>query len=148
MNNFNFLNQKVDSYIEDFNNNTSYEQNYTDRLEVNRFIYFYTTVIKTFDFPIGYGVLEDKKSFRSPIKIVGVNGLGNTLMMWGWLGLLFVITAVYKFCNRPYHIKLITILLSTSILITFFSNPIENNLILFLVVLTPYIKSKQQYLYD
>jgi len=69
-------------------------------------------------------------------------------MMWGWLGLLFVITAVYKFCNRPYHIKLITILLSTSILITFFSNPIENNLILFLVVLTPYIKSKQQYLYD
>lgn len=142
VNNLNLVVTKVDSYIEEFDSNTAYEQDFSNRYEVNRFIYFFMTLKKTTNYPLGYGVLEDEESFNSNIKIVGVNGLGDILLMWGWLGLLFVVYAVYRFCSSPANSTIITLLLSLSILMTFFSNPIESNPILFLVVFTPFINRK------
>lgn len=133
---------KVDSYLEEFDSNTAYEQGFANRYEVNRFIYFFMSIKKATNYPFGYGVLEDEESYSSRIKIVGVNGLGDILLMWGWLGLLFVIYAVYKFCSSPVNSTIITLCLALSILITFFSNPIESNPILFLVVFTPFINRK------
>src|SRR5690554_924227 len=143
MSSFDFLIPKVERYIEEFDNNIQYQQGYSDRLEVNRYLYFFITLDKASEFPIGHGVLEDKYSYNSHIKIVGVNGLGDVLMMWGWIGLTFVVISVYRFCKTPTNSKYITTLLAISILVTFFSNPVENNLILFLVVLTPFIKLKK-----
>lgn len=142
VNNLNFVVTKVDSYLEEFDSNIAYEQGFSNRYEVNRFIYSFMTIKKATNYPFGYGVLEDEESFNSKIKIVGVNGLGDILLMWGWLGLLFVIYAVYKFCSSPANSAIITLFLSLSILITFFSNPIESNPILFLVVFTPFINRK------
>ena len=134
---------KVDQYVEEFNSNTANEQGYTDRLEANRNIYFVMALEKATNFPIGNGVLEDEQSFKLTTKIVGINGLGNILLMWGWIGFVFVFYSVLKFCYKEPHSMIISIFLCLAMLITFYSNPVENSLILYLIVLTPYIISRK-----
>ncbi|WP_324721863.1 hypothetical protein [Salinimicrobium sp. HB62] len=143
-----FLGPKIERFLSETENNILYEQGYSNRYEANRVAYFLINLTKSIELPTGYGVVEDKESFFSVQKIVGVNGLGDILLMWGWLGLLFVLFSIFKFCSAISTVNLsyFTIfLLSIAILITFFSNPIETNPILFLVVFTPHIfKIKEQ----
>lgn len=145
-----FLGPKIDTFLNETQNNIIYEQGYTDRYEANRVSYFLINFAKSLELPTGYGIVEDRQSFFSVNKIVGVNGLGDILLMWGWLGFTFVLISTYKFCtiisakkNSGYTI----FLLGTAILITFFSNPIERNPILFLIIFTPYIITFKEHFY-
>ena len=133
-----FLGPKISMFLEEYESNTFYEQGYGDRLEANRILYFSLCVEKSLKYPFGYGVLKDEESLIKAIKIVGVNGLGEVLLAWGWFGIIFLVVSIYKFCRSIYFNFFISFLLSLTILFSFFSNPIERNIILFLIVLTPF----------
>jgi len=144
INSIDFLGSKLNSYLEEYDSNTIYEQGYSDRLEANRVLYFSICIKKSLDYPFGYGVLDTEESTSKSSKIVGVNGLGEILVEWGWLGVVFLIISIYNFCKSNYFNIYITFLFSIIILITFFSNPIERNLILFIIILTPFIIKKNK----
>jgi hypothetical protein len=138
----NFIGPKITSYLEEYDSNTMYEQGYSDRLEANRILYFSLCIEKSIRYPFGYGVLKDEEYNLNAIKIVGVNGLGEILLAWGWLGFVLVLISIFKFCSSINFNLFLTFILALVILICFFSNPIERNIIFFIVVLTPYTANK------
>ncbi|NVJ48607.1 MAG: hypothetical protein HWE07_15840 [Cytophagia bacterium] len=140
--NLEFLLPKINLYLENVANQEVYFQSHTDRIEANRVLYFYFNFLKIIEYPIGYGVLEDKNSFLNPIKTVGVNGLGEILYTWGWLGLFYVVKNIIVFFKIDNKICLTSLLIAVACLVTFFSNPIENNIILPLLIFTPLIKGR------
>ena len=71
--------------------------------------------------------------------IVTVNGLGNTLVTWGIFAFSFF---MYSIGNFFYQYRQSIIIVTLSLLVvclSFFSNPIENNILLYLLILSPYI---------
>lgn len=137
-----FMAPKIQQSIEAAEKGRVYEQGYGDRLEVNRLSYFMINFRKSLELISGYGIVPDTDTYLSHQKIVGVNGLGDILLMWGWVGLTFVIVSLHKFINFFSSIKFkktLGVLLLTSLLVVFFSNPIERNPILFLLIFSPYI---------
>ena len=147
-NSLDFIGPKIDSFLNDTQKNIIYEQGYGDRYEANRISYFLINFSKSLNLPTGYGVVEDVESFFAVQKVVGVNGLGDILLMWGWVGLFFVVVSIYRFCLKIGYSRISTggkILFSFAILIVFFSNPIERNPILFLIIFTPYIFKHKVY---
>jgi hypothetical protein len=135
-----FLGGKINLFIEEMNNKEVYSQGYSENREANRMYSFILFFQKTLLLPTGYGAVEDTISEMTKNRLVGVNGLGKIMEAWGFFGLLVVVYAIYKFCL--YFLKdyspLVAILCTSAICIVFFSNPIERNPILFLIVLTPY----------
>lgn len=143
-----FMSLKITNYLDDSKNNVAYHQGYSDRYELNRYAYFFLTMEKSLRYPLGYGIVQDKHTAFAIDEIVGVNGLGEILVMWGWIGLIFVVISIYKYysCfNRTDQSVFIIGLFTLLILMSFFSNPIERNPILFLIIFTPYIQELTKY---
>ena len=78
-------------------------------------------------------------SYMALKHIVTVNGLGNTLVTWGIFAFSFFMYSIGNFFYQ-YRQSIIIVTLSLLVVcISFFSNPIENNILLYLLILSPYI---------
>lgn len=138
-----FLIPKVEGFIEEAGDDIFYDQIISERLEANRISYFQINLLKAMQFPLGYGIVEDAQSFSSIVKVVGVGGLSDILYKWGFLGFFVFIYLIWKvlilyFSKNLYLIQIIFVLFS--ILIVFFSNPIESNLIGFMFGFTYFLR--------
>lgn len=131
-----FLIPKVNDFLTEAENDVYYEQGFTERLEANRIAYFGINFSKNLIYPFGHGVVEDQSSFKQVIKIVGVGGLSDILYKWGFLGLLIFLIVCWNFVNRINFSIYSKLLIFLSLFIVLFSNPIESNLIAFLLFFT------------
>ena len=95
-------------------------------------------------FPLGWGCVEDTTSYLALNKIVTVNGIGNILVTWGGIMFALFIYAIYKFYLLLSCSFITSFIFTFSILLTFFSNPIENNILFYLLVLTPFYKKLKE----
>ena len=147
-----FIGPKIQQYITEAQYDQSFKQTNTGDYEMNRISTFIFSLEKVFRLPTGFGVVPDKSYFKNVrINLVGVNGLGGILVFWGWFGLIFLIYALKKFCKKIINpdISMISLALTISvILISFFSNPIERNFLLFALILTPFIKEFKENIID
>ncbi|SMD44621.1 hypothetical protein SAMN00777080_3246 [Aquiflexum balticum DSM 16537] len=137
-----FLIPKIEEYIEETNSEIYHDQKITDRLEANRLSYLLINIVKTIDYPLGFGVVEDKKSYVSSIKIVGVGGVSDILYKWGPLGLATFLWTIFYWIRGnlfPKYGLFQHIFIFFALLIMFISNPIESNLVASLLFFTSFI---------
>lgn len=120
------------------------ETNYNPRLnliEYNRFGVFGINFNRLFEYPFGYGVNRITDNFGRDF--AGVCGIAVFARMWGIIGFIYCIHAIYKTLNwfRASTYKIYCILSLIMIIIMFFSNPIEESPLLFILI-CPYIVNK------
>jgi hypothetical protein len=141
--NLSFLKPKLDNYLSENKENTAYLQEYSDRYEVNRITTFMYDMKKFSNYPLGYGIIDDEETYNNPIKIVGVNGISRIIVMWGIIGIIVLIIGLFRYLkdisSKRIENKHI-VLLMIPILMGFFSNPIEKNPFLFLIIFTPFLR--------
>ena len=120
------------------------ETNYNPRLnliEYNRFGVFGINFNRLFEYPLGYGVNKITDNFGR--EFAGVCGIAVFARMWGIIGLIYCTYAIYKTLNwfNTSKYKIYSILSVIMIIIMFFSNPIEESPLLFILI-CPYIVNK------
>lgn len=133
-----FMSGKISEYIE----NTkafSYSEHEDATIEFNRYLYFWYVLEQLFRFPLGYGSHD---VMLNNSKVVSPNGLAEFIYHWGIIGFVAVFGLVYKFIkkinSKLLHIKpLICILLACAIFSVTFSNPVDNNILFYLILLFP-----------
>ncbi|NVN94319.1 MAG: hypothetical protein HXX18_03440 [Bacteroidetes bacterium] len=138
-----FLAPKINQLITDQNQgNAGYDKN-KQIYEVNRYAAFLLKFYQFTKYPFGNGVVADKEVKGDVFRTDGVNGIGDILFRWGIVGIIFLFNSFIKFIRllgdgfkKGWFVYLILI---SAITIVFFSNPIETNPILYLIVFTPYV---------
>ena len=138
-----FMGEKLTDYMNNSNLNAA---SYNERLEMyeyNRFKVFEINMKRMLEWPIGYGANEIRDF--TGMKFVGVNGLASFARMWGVVGVILLIYGIQK-TTKIYNEKINNIaafFLTLSILVMFFSNPIEFSAIPWFFCLTPFIYKKK-----
>lgn len=137
--NADFLLPKIEEFISSTQKGIVYQQGYRKLYEANRILSFKLLTDKFLMFPMGWGCTQDTTSYMALKHIVTVNGLGNTLVTWGIFAFSFFMYSIGEFFYQ-YRQSIIIVAFSLLVVcISFFSNPIENNILLYLLVLSPYI---------
>ena len=136
-----FMSKKIEYYA------TAYEENkliYSptyELIKVNRLQSLYYILQDLIKFPLGKGRVLNTDFSSQPI-IYGTNGLGHLLVMWGIPIFIYMMILVkryltiYNFSNTSNH-RLIFLMIA--MLIMFFSNPIEKNVFIYLILFSPLI---------
>ncbi|MCM1140274.1 MAG: hypothetical protein NC453_17035 [Muribaculum sp.] len=146
-----WLMPKINNYIYDYQNETVYEQGITTYKEANRLLSAKYLIGKSLQLPLGWGVAEDKISYLATNEIVTVNGLFSLLCIWGWPCFLYAMKNIYVFYEgfspKNFQSKRAVIAcLFIANIIVLFSNPVERNPIIYLLIFTPLvIKSSKFY---
>lgn len=134
-----FLLPKIEKFIEAAESGSVSHQNYRDLYEANRILSFKLLFEKFLMFPIGWGCVPDNTSYLAVNSIVTVNGLGNLLVTWGIFMFSFFVYSIvnffYKYSGTIVNVSFFMLIL----FISFFSNPIENNILFYIMVLSPYV---------
>ena len=137
-----FLSAKIDRYFDEYeDNNINYHQlveNDTKELKVNRFQGAEHSLMRTFQYPIGRGIVSETDFME--FTIYGTNGLGSFLEMWGVAGFIFLLVMLWKylkFIQKHDLGKISRLLFLLALLIVFFSNPIQRNMFLYLLFMFP-----------
>lgn len=140
---FDFMAPKINQYISGIDK--EYYSDEADYSRVNRFGYFVYAVEQASHWPFGYGIFNSAKSSTGDsLDLNGVGTFSKILIFWGWLGFIFFIFTISKFC-RSIQIKKNNLLVLGStlvIIIAFFSNPFEKSPILFSMIYYPFIFRK------
>ena len=136
--NADFLLPKVERFIEAAQAGEVSHQGYRDFYEANRILSFKLLVDKFFIFPLGWGCVRDAISYMSLSHILTVNGLGSILVTWGIFVCSFFIYSIWKFFYQSSNSMQIASVALIVLLMTFFSNPIENNIFFYVLVFSPY----------
>lgn len=142
--NSDFLLPKIEFFLEAAKEGEISHQGYRDLYEANRILSFKLLIDKSLMFPFGWGCVKDTVSYLSLHDIVTVNGLGNILASWGVPMFAFFMYSIYKFFyqyNKSTQLALISLII---VLIIFFSNPIENNILLYIMILSPFISPNKK----
>jgi hypothetical protein len=140
-----FLIPKIEQFIKEAEEDTVYNQEFSDRLEANRIAYFGINVMKTLEYPLGHGVVEDRKSFSSAFKVVGVGGLSDVLYKWGLIGFLGFLWVINRLLTvyLPAQTNVVQrIGIFFALLIPLFSNPIETTLIGFFLLFSYFLPKR------
>ena len=128
--------ENLDVYQE---NTISYSQlSESNVVKVNRFQGGQQALLRTFQYPIGYGIIT-QTDFLDDM-IYGTNGLGSLLEMWGVVGFIFLMVMLWKYLYviQKHEIGRISrILFFIALLIMFFSNPVQRNMFVYLIFLYP-----------
>lgn len=144
--NSDFLLPKIERFLEATVNGEVSHQGYRDFYEANRVYSFVLLFNKFLMFPMGWGCVHDTVSYLYVNDILTVNGLGNLLVTWGGFVFLFFMYAIAKFFYQVHGAFRDAILGLLVMAIAFFSNPIENNVLLYILILSPFVvchKSKK-----
>ena len=117
-----------------------------ETIEYDRFSVFAINLKRTLEYPLGYGAYTIKDDFNSDF--VGVNGLAVFMRMWGVLGLVYLMYAMFLFLKRLNDEKSYLVLLGMSVIcIMFFSNPVERSPLLYLFVFSSFLWNKKRLYY-
>lgn len=145
--NSDFMRPKIASFISDSREEVVYHQGYINRWEANRVYSFFLDWKQGLKLPSGYGIVPNSDQVKMAKVIVGVNGIGEIILMWGMPGLFLFIYLIFKFSKNGHAIfnnKILAILLATTLFIVFFSNPIIRNPLLFLVAFSGILSNELQ----
>lgn len=142
--NADFLLPKIEKFIESSEKGRVSHQGYRELYEANRILSFKLLIEKFRMFPLGWGCIQDTTSYMALKRIVTVNGLGNTLVTWGIFAFSFFMYSIGKFFYQYSKSVQIAILSLLMVAISFFSNPIENNILLYILVFSPYVMIEDQ----
>lgn len=143
--NADFLLPKIEKFLDTTERGKVFHQGYRNQYEANRILSIKLLFDKFLLFPLGWGCVTDKTSYLALKNIATVNGLGNILVIWGGIGFTFFMYSIYRFFKRYKQTVLFAVFSLLIIGITFFSNPIENNILFYILVLSPYCyKSKKE----
>jgi len=115
-----FMLQKIDRYVE---NEKVETEHFTGMERINRIEEFNRGLEQSFYWPLGNGILDSDYRIKKHGNAIGPNSLSTILMQWGWVGMIFFLfttTGVFYFYNRKLFIS---VLLTTAICMTLFSNP-------------------------
>lgn len=133
-----FMSGKINAYIEAVDDKQmNYTQSY-NAIKLNRFqiaLYDINRIVRN---PLGYG-LYDRIGF-SGTDVTGTNGLTGILRMWGVFIFLYFVKKWWQYMNLFNDTaieKRILLLFLASLLLMFFSNPIERNIFPYLIAITP-----------
>jgi len=136
--NLEFMSGKVDSYIAAIDDNRLYYNEYLHAIKVNRIQIIFYDLQRVLKYPFGYGA-----NYKSDI--IAVNGLSSLLVTWGIPVFIFMMILLKKYINlisiKPISQRTKYVVL-IAILTMFFSNPINRNVIAYLIFLTPLVISE------
>ncbi len=142
-----FMGNKIDSYIEYAEyNRFRYDANY-DAVKLNRFEIAAYDIKRVVKYPLGFGYY-DRTSFDG-VDVVGTNGLSGLLRMWGVPVFIIMIVCVYRFfkvLNLNNNNRRVILLLFGALLINFFSQNIQYNMLTYLIIMSSVtLKSREVY---
>lgn len=139
--NADFFIPKIKTFIEAAQYEEVYYQGYRDLYEANRLLSFKFLFDKFLILPTGWGCVPDTVSFLAVNDIVTVNGLGQFLVTWGIFACPFFVYSIgrfyYQYCKKI-TLALVCVLM---VFICFFSNPIENNILPYILIISPYMEN-------
>ena len=136
-----FLLPKIEGFINAAQKNEVNHQVYRKMYEANRLLSAQFLYDKFAQYPWGWGTVVDNSSFLSENKIATVSGLGSILVTWGGVFTSWFLYSLGLLYYRYSSSILVTVFLLFSISITFLSNPIEDNILFYILILSPYIHS-------
>ena len=130
-----FMRGKIDIYLtaiaaNDFNYDVNYQSVKLNRIQIA--IYDVYRVIR---YPFGFG-LNDRVSFDN-IDVVGTNGLSGLLRMWGVVVFFYFMKLIYNYHNQQNKANLgwnSKMLIYLSLLLVFFSQSIQYNILTYLII--------------
>ena len=143
--NVDFLLPKIERFIQSAQEGSVAHQGYRDLYEANRILSFKLLFDKFILFPLGWGCVQDNSSYMALNQIVTVNGIGNILVTWGILGFCFFMFSIWLFYFNCSKSNLTASILFILVAVSFFSNPIENNILLYILSLSPYLTGDNKY---
>ena len=135
-----FISAKLSDNLDVYQENTiNFSQlSESNVVKVNRFQGGQQSLLRTFQYPIGYGIVS-QTDFMDEM-IYGTNGLGSLLEMWGVVGFIFLMVMLWKYLHviQKHEIGRISMLLFfIALLIMFFSNPVQRSIFVYLLFLYP-----------
>jgi hypothetical protein len=138
--NLDFVGAELNVYLEAYKEKAYGYDERNMAFKGNRFVGAYFDVLQTIKYPLGYGVITKSDYFESGFEITGVSGLSNLLKMWGIPGFIYLMVLLWRFIKSQ-NIKINTsrrvlIILYCSLLIMFFSNPIQRNTLIYLMLIS------------
>lgn len=136
-----FMLPKINNYILTLGQSYTPEGQYY--LKVNRIAYIMFALEQSLHWPLGYGVVPSKYMYTdyNNTALEGVGTIAQLLIYWGWIGVAFFISAIYKYLKnlqlRTDHKLLISGVVI--LIIAFFSNPFEKSPMLYSIIFYPFL---------
>lgn len=140
--NFDFASEKLNLFLEESQDLQGYDSVFQEnKIEVNRLLSFIINFKQSLLFPFGYGAVEVIESNEYNY-FATINGLGDILVKWGFLGFMFFIYMLRKFlilCMPNLKSSYLIIFGYLTVLPILFSNPILNNPFFWLIIFIPVV---------
>lgn len=139
-----FMEEKINNYVENDEKYRNYEGSY-ESIEVKNVGRWSIIKIGLNDiakWPLGYGTVIAGRTKNTKGEVVsGANGLINYLLLWGFIGLAFLLYSLNRFiCNfrysKPVRFKSFLLI---ALLLVFSSNQVSLNPILYVIILFPFV---------
>ena len=135
-----FISAKLSDNLDVYQENTIIFSQLSESnvVKVNRLQGGQQALLRTFQYPIGYGIVSQTDLMDD--MIYGTNGLGSLLEMWGVVGFIFLMVMLWKYLHviQKHEIGRISMLLFfIALLIMFFSNPVQRSIFVYLLFLYP-----------
>lgn len=135
-----FISGKLDGYMEVYEDDPTGQSGHYGR-KVNRFQGGITSLLRTYQYPLGYGLISPEDLKDNDFSY-GVNGLASLLEMWGIFLFPVIIISIYKslkvfdnFNSPNFRLALYFV----AFLIEFFSNPVSRIIFIYLIIVTPMV---------
>ena len=137
-----FMGDKMDEFV--YQTQINDYGLYENKLQANRILSFYIALEQVQYLPTGYGCTPSATFTPEYDSVSMVNGMGDLLTKWGYVGLLLIIYLIYLFWHIFYK-SWFAFMATISYILVLFSNPISNNPILWLVVWSSLIYGKRHW---
>lgn len=142
-----FIGGKIDNYLYSYNSEEVYYSDYYRSVKVNRFQIAFFDVMSIIRYPLGYGYGFGENEAGYSDSIIGVNGLTAMAKMWGvpiFIYILILLKRYFNVSNNSGLKNIELIFLFISVLIMFFSNPIDRSVFPYLMILSAFFAPKSK----
>jgi len=136
-----FMGPKISNYINNINQTWNWSFGTEHTLRLNRMGIFYYAIKQSFKYPLGHGVFPVVGYIEEFGEVVsGPNTFAMVLVKWGWIGLILYIAGIFNTAKRMFNKYnfIIHFLIAISILLILFSNRLDNNILIFGLLLYPF----------
>jgi len=141
--NLDFVGKEIEHHYERAESQKIIYREHQEIAKFNRWGYIMSAFESSLGWPWGNGIFINKDIKQSfDIDITGPSTLGEILLMWGWIGVIFWFYSNFLFFRKWPGIKqriIVDFLMALSIILAFSSNPLPKNPMFFTLILTPYI---------
>ena len=126
-----FMEAKIERYIDEGTKVTKWEYKENSMMRVNRLAYMQIAIESSFHNPFGNGIILNKYLVQKYKNARGPNSLAEILIRWGWLGLIGVFICLYNFKVEERKAGLLLLIPFSLVL---FSNPFSFRYLLLSVI--------------